>query len=1295
MIRSDAMSASRRLLWRVFCAAILSLCLGAAWPVFAQTYKNPYLVFTGSNPFEIAAADLNHDGKNDLIYIDGSSPQFLHVLLGNGDGTFTHGQDIQLPQGIGGTINVADVNNDGVPDLILGGGGPMAQIGVFLGNGDGTFGPIIISQFAPSGFGYADLGAKFGIADVNEDGAMDIIASDIGNDVIYILLGNNTGSFQLSTVIPHGTEPKNIDTADFNSDKHIDFIVHGDLSADVTVFLGNGDGTFQPGETYTGPSHLGDIVLADMDGDGHLDIVGTGQDGSIDILHGNPDGTFQNTSSGGIANAGPFPVLFAISDLNGDSILDLLTVSQDGLAILLGKGNEQFDPPQPYVSPADYPVVALADFNGDGHKDVAMSAPNGIAILFGNADGTFQSADAYDVGEGVMSLAAADFNQDHHTDIAVAVSTGAPQILLGDGTGKFSLRPGSTASVSGSLPAGVLTGDFDGDGKLDLVFTDSGSLQFLFGNGDGSFTSPVSGSFTINGNAHSTIGDFNRDGRADVFTPDYESYHVTLGQSNRSVIGSTVAFSSISQFYAGAVGDFNNDGKLDIVVASAGLQVLLGNGDGSFQVGRTLSTVIPESSQSSAGPIVVADFDGDGNADIAVPAAPSGFIILYGNGDGTFSAPVFYQLSNSYQIIQTADLDGDGKPDLVFANSTVVATVHNNGGRQFGAEQDYLAGNVGSVILADVNGDGHPDILVGNSPGTTVTVLLSQPPLAQTQGGVTISPEPSAYSQAFMLTANVSAVNSTNGTPTGSVRFSVDGQPVTGIVTLSGGTASFVYADVPPLDHGLHTIVAAYSGDSKFAANTFSTSHTIVSEVFQTSVQLTAQPSSTTTSQTVHMVATVTSPGPTPIPTGAVAFHDGANNMGTAQIDANGVAVFDTTLLGAGSHDLTAIFEGSVNFNGDITYASGTSAVVPVAVSATPTTTLLAAPQNPVTVGTNESLSATVTSSLGTPTGGVTFFDGSTPLATEPLDATGVAMCSVSFSTTGQHTITATYMANATFAASTSSALGLTVSTPASNPTVTSLSITVGATGLLLSGNVVARTGTPTGTVFFWDGVAAYGQAQLDGSGTAQFTGGPVSSGPHYLTAVYPGNSNFGQSVSSSQMVDTSKSTQDFTLDLSSTSASLAAGGSTSIVVSVNPVNGFNQQIGLSCSTGSADLSCAFVPSALTGGGIAKLNVTASGTRISAVSRFPVAPMRAIGTTIVAIFTSCLLLVFSRRRQRRVALAILSFAYCALLYGCGTTGSSGLASPGSYTFVITATGSHQGGAIVHSAQFQLTVTPGQ
>ncbi|MBZ5661314.1 MAG: FG-GAP-like repeat-containing protein [Acidobacteriia bacterium] len=1276
--------------------SILALCL---CPLRAETFKNPKFIPTGTDVWAMNVGDFNNDGKLDFVYLDSSFT--LHVLLGNGDGTFRDGQDIPLPVGIGGGVAVRDINQDGKLDIVLGGGGPQAHVGVLLGNGDGTFQPIVISTFAPAGTNYAAIGTA-GIGDVNGDGKLDLVVTDALNDAVYVLLGDGTGAFTLKSTMRTGAGE--IFMGDFNGDGREDFVIHERLPADAVVFFGNGDGTFQSGVTYHGPDNIGSLLMVDMDGDGHPDMVIGDFAGGIDILHGNPDGTFAPVSLGGTANFSG-EELVEVADLNGDGILDIVGSSNLGVSVLLGTGQLAYKAPVSYIAGTSPGVFTTGDFNHDGRLDFAVAATGGIAIFLTNADGTLNSADSYTVTETATGVAVADFNGDHIPDIAVGVLAPNPRILLGKGDGTFQVTPDTNSTTTNSNSGTTIyTGDFDGDGKADLILGGIGSNgAVIYGNGDGTFTPPVSlQGFTVVGFTQTVVGDFNRDHKSDVVITNYSSLEILLGQANRTFKVQDTNLPAAPQIMP-AVADFNNDGIPDLVSnVGTGLQILLGNGDGTFRVGRLFSTELPGyTNLNIPNSIAAADLDGDGNIDIVAPMSyPYIAEVFYGKGDGTFDGPFLLPLARAYTQIAIADLNKDGKPDLVLSDTNLIAVIHNEGNRKFGPEVHYLAGPVGSFTVQDLNGDGFPDIVVANgglstSTASTVTVLLNQPTGSLVQGTLAVTPEPSVYGAPINLSVSVAPVQAGSGTPSGTVTFELDGAFIA-TVPLQAGSASFVVNSSPGA--GQHTIYASYSGDATFLPSTFTVPHVIVPLVYATTTTLSATPNPALASRTVRLTAMVTSPGPLPNSVlgfnGVVAFHDGATDLGIQYLNANGQATFDTSLLSAGTHSLTATYLGLASvYPGNLSFASSTSSSLSEVVTANSTTTSISVVPASAPAGGRVTLSATVTSPAGTPTGAAVFYDGSTILDVQPLDVSGNTMFSTVFANAGTHSISAMYLANGTFASSKSGPLQFSVTIPQSNPTTMVLVATpdAGASqAVRLTASLKARPRAPSGIVIFSEGNERIGQATITSEGNASYLLPALSPGMHYISAWYAGEAPFGPSSASIVVNTNSSSAPDFRLSISPASASVGAGQTAAVQVNVKAVRGFDQDVTLSCFTGQASLSCSLQPTVVRGGnGNSSVLLTASQTQ-SVLPRVP-RPL-IFGSGAAAALLAAGLFLFgsvSRLRWRWLPLSLCILG-ASLAFGCGAL-PMGTPEMSVKTQAITVVASSQGASgLTHTAQIQVT-----
>ncbi len=284
----------------------------------------------------------------------------------------------------------------------------------------------------------------------------------------------------------------------------------------------------------------------------------------------------------------------------------------------------------------------------------------------------------------VSSLQAADFNNDGILDFAIADAAGYINIRLGEGDGSFDYA--STASLTyWPLAFGLKStayGDFDGDGNLDLVFLASfGKLNptgvgVNLGNGDGTFRPGwrLQDSSIVD----MVAGDFNQDGKLDLIAGDCCLNSVLLGNGDGTFQRREYAYRS-GNADDRIAGDFNGDGKLDLAFLNydgryVSVAIELGNGDGIFQKPRIVTTAA--SAPCAIGlPFLISDFNGDGKLDIAFCTLTS-IGVLLANGDGTFQKPVFYGVNfrgigfGSFSFT-AGDFNSDGKTDLIVSHNGV------------------------------------------------------------------------------------------------------------------------------------------------------------------------------------------------------------------------------------------------------------------------------------------------------------------------------------------------------------------------------------------------------------------------------------------------------------------------------------------------------------------------------------------------------------------------------------------------------------------------------------------------
>jgi hypothetical protein len=322
--------------------------------------------------------------------------------------------------------------------------------------------------------------------------------------------------------------------------------------------------------------------------------------------------------------------------------------------------------------------IQVADFQGKGAADLAVS-DNGqdmVWILRGSGNGTFEPAVGLPEGGASYALTTADFNHDGLADIAVANSgpPGTVSVILGLGDGGFSAPQTFSA---GNGPNCVIATDLDGDGWLDLVVSNyyggSGTtVSVMLGQGDGGFTPPVG--YTVgNGAIFVATDDFNGDGIPDLLgvAQHDNSIALLLGVGD-GTFSAASPFGATAGAEPAAVGVGNFNGSLGAAAPDWGgnsVAVLGGPVTAAEQ-----PTIINLGANPSSNPnsVAVADFDGDGILDLAVAESstvPGTIALLIGKGDGTFAPPVTFAVGQGSVTVVTADLNGDGKPDLAVANS--------------------------------------------------------------------------------------------------------------------------------------------------------------------------------------------------------------------------------------------------------------------------------------------------------------------------------------------------------------------------------------------------------------------------------------------------------------------------------------------------------------------------------------------------------------------------------------------------------------------------------------------------
>jgi hypothetical protein len=476
-----------------------------------------------------------------------------------------------------------------------------------------------------------------------------------------------------------GPGPASVVVSDFNGDGKPDLAVANRLSTSDSLLLGNGDGTFQSAQSFAVPSRFSSLAVGDFNGDGKADLAETDDaSSSVNILLGNGDGTFQAPLSFPVGNN---PGGVVVGDFNGDGKPDLAVNTTGGVSVFLGNGDGTFRSAQNLGIAG---AVVIGDFNGDGKADLAVTNVNGLVSVFlGNGDGTFQAAQNSTVGS-IGALAVGDFNGDGRLDLVVTHSNGIVpsvpgntiSVLLGNGDGTF--QPGQQFSV-GDRPTSVAVGDFNGDGKLDVVTAnfDSNTVSVLLGNGDGTFQ-PAQNFGTGSSPVGLVIGDFNGDGRPDLAVTNEDDNSVSVLMNQLIFPASAVNSSAIAGApFNGAVATFTNP----LPSASAtSYTATIDWGDGSTSSG----TISGTGTLTANGPHTYADpgtyavtvvINGKPGFPATATVYPTVTVTTLGQGvqDGLTGGIGFWHSKNGQALIDSFN----GGPDATALSSWLAAAFPN------------------------------------------------------------------------------------------------------------------------------------------------------------------------------------------------------------------------------------------------------------------------------------------------------------------------------------------------------------------------------------------------------------------------------------------------------------------------------------------------------------------------------------------------------------------------------------------------------------------------------------------
>jgi Bacterial Ig-like domain (group 3)/FG-GAP-like repeat len=676
--------------------------LGAAVPGIG--WPNPKSLSNTLDTYFVLVADLNGDGISDLVL--GSNQ--VSIYLGNAGGTYTNAAAPSIQGPTSYPIVAADFNGDGIPDLAV----PLYgsnQIAILLGKGDGTFaGPITAS--VP---GSIVSVKQIVVADFNADGIPDLAVIDSDSSTVDILLGNGDGTLTAETTKPpiSGT-PSYIASGDLNADGKMDLAV-SETDGTIATLSGNGDGTFAVSASVNSGISGSPIAVADFNGDGKPDIVlaaGTAASEAVMVLTGNGDGTFNSTFSGQSPTSTSVTWI-QLADFNQDGTPDVvLADSSGGATVFLNNGGGSLNNSFPVVSGLSVPYyleVGVGDLNGDGYPDIVAGGyyNNSQGLYLTQPTKTASATASIQITGVGQHLVQASFPAEGSYKSSLSSSIplwGLPPVtsttlsVTAGGSTVTTVSPGTAVLLTAHVSVGT-TPVTAGQVNFCDAFAPHCTDIYILGSAALNSSGTATFKFVPGAGVHSYQARFVEDGLGLASASNVAT--LTVGPAPIAVYSDTVSITA-----DGLPGDYS----LTATVTGYGGPALP-TGAVSFVDTSFSNTVLATASLGTGIPGV-------------------GFL------EG--SSPSF----GSYPVVEvTADFNGDGIPDLAiistdnrdsFGGPYTVAVFLGNGDGTFQAGPTIQPSGMQVypyMISGDFNGDGRPDLAIltwGLSSTSYLTILL-------------------------------------------------------------------------------------------------------------------------------------------------------------------------------------------------------------------------------------------------------------------------------------------------------------------------------------------------------------------------------------------------------------------------------------------------------------------------------------------------------------------------------------------------------------------------------------------
>lgn len=694
--------------------------------ILLRPFLNGTPLKTGSSPVAMAAGDVDYDGRNDLVVVNGQGASIGVLLQNTTYGTLEKQVTYSVGQGPQG-VAIGDLNGDGRLDVAVACSG-LGTLEVLLQDVGGTL------QGALS-YNSGNGARAVAIADFNFDCLNDVVVVNSVDRTLSLFIQDRNHDLSLVGTFPTGSNPVSVAAGDIDGDNRVEAVVANKDDSSITVYAQNSTTWLRRSAAYdvgTGPNC---VAVSDIDRDGSPDVVVAEQsNGTVGILMQAADGTLRPPVSYATGGA---PYCVAVGDLSYDGRPDLACAlgANSSVALLFQDTDGTYLPPDRYPAGNGPECVVVSDLNLDGKRDFAAAnkGDNNITVyrLRPTRPGTLNQMVTHNVGGSPVGLATGDLNRDGLDDLAAAntLSGGAGcSVLLQTRAGQMAAQAQySVGNPSQPLQA-VAVADFDRDGRDDLVFANrgqAGATVFMQTSAGDFSGTPVTyfTNLSDSGTYLAAAGDLNSDGWPDIAISNIYSVSIdpdTISVFLQDPVNNTF-WPPLNYTCEGsrgvAIGDVNSDGRNDLVGVAQGTNEIIvyyQEYDGTLKEPGTRLAA-----DTAPHGLRIGDVNADGRNDVVATAWTANMVDVYlQTASGTLASRITHSVANNAVDVEIVDYDGDGLNDLAVSHYQLAATIsimNQTREGKFSVSTTINAGSSPTYLAAgDFNSDGKADLAVTN-----------------------------------------------------------------------------------------------------------------------------------------------------------------------------------------------------------------------------------------------------------------------------------------------------------------------------------------------------------------------------------------------------------------------------------------------------------------------------------------------------------------------------------------------------------------------------------------------------